>query len=69
MRLKIIRLIIIISFLAISLGLVFLQVVQGKYYQNLSLNNRIRVVPVEGRVGASLTEMALFWQGHGLLLM
>ncbi|MBZ0167135.1 MAG: penicillin-binding protein 2 [Candidatus Omnitrophica bacterium] len=48
MRLKIIRIIVIIAFIIIALDLVYVQAVKGKYYFNLSTNNRIRVVPLEG---------------------
>lgn len=51
MRLKIIRIIVVIAFVLISLDLVYVQAVKGKYYFELSTNNRIRVVPLEGKRG------------------
>ena len=51
MRLKIIRLIISFGFLAVSAGLVYVQFLHGEYYYSLSKNNRIRVVPIEGKRG------------------
>lgn len=48
MRIKIIRFIIAVGFLMISGTLIYFQVFQGKYYSDLSKNNRIRVVPLEG---------------------
>ena len=51
MRVKIIRLIIIGLFLIIALDLVYIQAIRGGYFYHLSKNNRIRVVPVEGKRG------------------
>ena len=51
MRIKIIRLIIIGLFILIALGLIYVQAIRGRYYYNLSTNNRIRVVPSEGLRG------------------
>ena len=48
MRIKIIRIVIIGLFLLIALDLVYVQVILGKYFYNLSKNNRIRIVPLEG---------------------
>lgn len=48
MRLKIIRIIILILFVFILVGLFYLQIINGSYYYQLSKNNRIRVVPLEG---------------------
>lgn len=48
MRLKIIRLITGGLFGFIVAGLFYTQVIQGKYFFRLSVNNRIRVVPMEG---------------------
>lgn len=48
MRLKIIRLIVIGLFIVIAGALFYVQVVRGGYYHHLSVNNRIRVVPLEG---------------------
>lgn len=48
MRLKILRLIIIGLFLAITLDLVYVQMIRGQYFYRLSKNNRIRIVPLEG---------------------
>ena len=51
MRIKIIRLIIIGLFVMIALDLIYIQAVRGRYFYNLSANNRIRVVPLEGGRG------------------
>lgn len=51
MRLKIIRIIVVIAFVLIAMYLTYVQAVKGKYYFDLSTNNRIRVVPLEGRRG------------------
>ncbi|MCK5581862.1 MAG: penicillin-binding protein 2 [Candidatus Omnitrophica bacterium] len=51
MRIKIIRLIITFLFLVIAVDLFYVQVIRGKYYYGLSVNNRIRVVPLEGQRG------------------
>lgn len=48
MRLKIIRLITGGLFGFIVAGLFYTQVIQGEYFFRLSVNNRIRVVPMEG---------------------
>jgi penicillin-binding protein 2 len=48
MRLKIIRVVIIILFLVIAGDLIYVQVIRGSYFYNLSVNNRIRIVPLEG---------------------
>ena len=48
MRIKIIRIVIIISFIVIALGLFYIQAIKGQYYYDLSRNNRIRIVPLEG---------------------
>ncbi len=51
MRVKIFRIIIIILFLIILIDLFYVQVIKGKYFFHLSVNNRIRVVPLEGLRG------------------
>ncbi|MGE0268989.1 MAG: penicillin-binding protein 2 [Candidatus Omnitrophota bacterium] len=48
MRLKILRVVIIFAFVLVALQLIYVQAVKGRYYFNLSTNNRIRVVPLEG---------------------
>ncbi len=48
MRLKIIRIVIGGFFLMITIRLFYLQVIQGQHLLRLSVNNRIRVVPLEG---------------------
>src|SRR3989344_6629422 len=48
MRLKIIRLIVGGLFGFIVAGLFYTQVIEGEYFFRLSVNNRIRVVPMEG---------------------
>lgn len=51
MRIKIIRLVIIVFLLTIVGDLFYLQVIRGNFYFNLSQNNSIRVIPLEGRRG------------------
>ena len=51
MRIKILRVIIIGLFVLIAIDLFYVQVIRGKYYHRLSVNNRIRVVSLEGRRG------------------
>ncbi len=48
MRLKIIRLSIIVCFVIIIFNLFYIQGIRGNYYLNLSLNNHIRLVALEG---------------------
>jgi len=48
MRLKILRIIIVSAFILVALQLIYVQAVKGRYYFDLSSNNRIRVVPLEG---------------------
>lgn len=48
MRIKILRIILIITFIVIVVDVFYLQAVKGRFYYNLSKNNRIRVVPLEG---------------------
>ncbi len=52
MRIKILRLIIVGLFAAVVLNLFYIQVIRGQYFYNLSKNNRIRVVPLEGWRGS-----------------
>ncbi len=51
MRIKIIRYLISSLFIVIALDLFFIQIIRGEYYFNLSVNNRIRIIPLEGRRG------------------
>ncbi len=51
MRIKVIRIIIIGLFALIALDLVYVQAIRGWYYYHLSMNNRIRIVPLEGYRG------------------
>ena len=48
MRIKIIRIVFSISFIMIVIGLFYVQAIRGQYYYDLSVNNRIRIVPLEG---------------------
>jgi penicillin-binding protein 2 len=48
MRLKILHILVVFSFAVIALQLVYMQIIRGQYYFELSRNNRIRVVPLEG---------------------
>jgi len=54
MRLKIIRIILVVLFIILGLDLVSVQVLQGKHFYSLSVNNRIRVIPLEGQRGRIL---------------
>jgi len=54
MRLKILRIIIATAFLIIVLDLIYVQLIRGFYYHRLSINNRIRVIPFEGKRGRIL---------------
>jgi len=54
MRIKIIRIITIGLFLLITAWLFYIQAIKGNYYYKLSINNRIRVVPLEGWRGRIL---------------
>ena len=51
MRLKIIRLSTIAAFIIILLNLIYIQVIKGGYYFDLSLHNRIRLLSLEGPRG------------------
>ena len=51
MRIKILKVVVSLLFLGISAGLIYSQVIRGHYYYQLSLNNRIRVVPLQARRG------------------
>ena len=48
MRIKVIKFLVIAMFIVIVADLVFIQVIRGKYFYNLSKNNMIRVVPLLG---------------------
>ncbi len=54
MRIKIIRVIIILGLLCLATGLVYTQGIRGSFYYHQSVNNRIRVIPVEGIRGRIL---------------
>jgi penicillin-binding protein 2 len=54
MRLKIIRVTVVVLFVIIALDLFYVQIIQGGYFYNLSVNNRIRVVPVAAPRGRIL---------------
>lgn len=54
MRIKIIRLVLVVLFALVGLALIFTQVVRGQFYFNLSVNNRIRVIPLEAPRGRIL---------------
>ncbi len=51
MRLKNLKIIITCLFGVLVLGLGYLQIIRGSYYQSLSAHNCIRVVPVEPNRG------------------
>jgi len=51
MRIKILRVIIIGFLILVTMNLVYVQVIRGKHYYRLSVNNRIRVVPLESKRG------------------
>jgi penicillin-binding protein 2 len=54
MRIRILRVTIFGLFVILALNLIYVQVVRGKYYHGLSVNNRIRVIPLEGQRGRIL---------------
>ena len=54
MRIRIIRYIVFILIALIAADLFYLQIVRGRYFYNLSRNNRIRLVPLEGERGRIL---------------
>lgn len=54
MRVRILRITIFSLFVILALNLSYVQVIRGKYYHSLSINNRIRVIPFEGRRGRIL---------------
>ncbi|MEI7997915.1 MAG: penicillin-binding protein 2 [Candidatus Omnitrophota bacterium] len=51
MRIKIVENLTLFFILLIVLALIYMQTIKGEYYYNQSVNNRIRVVPVEGPRG------------------
>lgn len=51
MRLKIIRIIVTVLFVILAVDLIHIQALQGRNYFSLSVNNRIRVIPLEGQRG------------------
>ncbi len=51
MRIKIIRIAIYFLFALVVMNLFYVQIIKGKYYYNLSKNNRVRIVPLEGMRG------------------
>ncbi len=48
MRIRVIRVIVVALFIMIVMDLFYMQAIQGRHFFNLSVNNRIRVVPLEG---------------------
>ena len=64
MRIKIIRFGITVLFTIITWGLVNTQVIRGDYFYRLSTNNRIRIVPVEGRRGKILDRNGIILAGN-----
>src|SRR3989338_9722857 len=61
MRIKILQIIMNVLLAVIVVDLVYSQVIRGPYYYRLSINNRIRVVPLEGKRGRILDR-------HGVVL-
>lgn len=51
MRVKILGVIIFISFSLLATGLFYLQIIKGSTYQRLAANNRIRLIPIESPRG------------------
>lgn len=51
MRIKIVRLVFFSLFAAVGLALVYTQMIRGEYFFDLSVNNRIRVIPLEAPRG------------------
>jgi penicillin-binding protein 2 len=54
MRIKIIRVIIILGLLCLAADLVYTQGIRGSFYYHQSVNNRIRVIPLDGIRGRIL---------------
>ena len=54
MRIKIIRIIVILGLVCLAVDLVYIQGIRGSFYYHQSVNNRIRVIPVEGIRGRIL---------------
>ncbi len=54
MRFKIIRIVVSALFLILAADLICVQILQGRNYFSLSVNNRIRVIPLEGQRGRIL---------------
>ncbi len=48
MRFKIVRITVLVLLFLIAMQLFYAQIIKGSYYYNLSMRNRIRVVPLEG---------------------
>jgi len=59
MRIKIVENIILFFVGTIILALIYMQTIKGEYYFNQSVNNRIRVIPLEGPRGRILDRMGL----------
>lgn len=51
MRLKVLSIIISISFIYLIIGLGYIQIIKGPFYQRLSENNRIRLIPIHALRG------------------
>ncbi|MBF0490492.1 MAG: hypothetical protein HQL15_07730, partial [Candidatus Omnitrophica bacterium] len=51
MRIKIIENLILLCFALLALALIYMQTIRGESYYNQSVNNRIRVIPIEGPRG------------------
>lgn len=51
MRFKTLRIILVVCFLILGLDLIYIQLLKGNYFYDLSVNNRIRVIPLEGQRG------------------
>ena len=61
MRIKIVRITIFSLLVLIASALFYTQIIRGQYLYNLSVNNRIRVIPLEGQRG-------LIKDRHGVVL-
>ena len=54
MRIKILQILIVGLFIIVAFDLVYIQLIRGPFYYRLSTQNRIRVVPLEGKRGQIL---------------
>src|SRR5262249_29124736 len=59
MRFRTVRIIVLCLLLMIGFDLFYAQIIKGSYYYNLSMRNRIRVIPLEGVRGRIFDRMGV----------